>query len=81
MLVKNGLTLYAFSFVSLTSCLGELSIAADAQLSIPNSLTNLLTSKVDKLTPSQQVAVKVASVIGLVRSARGKKSFSLFLAF
>ena len=32
--------------------------------SIPNSLSSLLTSKVDRLSPTQQIILKVASVIG-----------------
>lgn len=36
------------------------------QLEIPDNIAALLTSKVDKLTPSQQVILKVASVIGQI---------------
>jgi predicted ATPase len=31
---------------------------------VADSVTGLLTSKVDKLTPSQQIILKVASIIG-----------------
>ena len=39
---------------------------AQALNSVPNSLDGLLTSRVDKLSPTEQVFLKVASVIGLI---------------
>eukprot|EP01117_Protostelium_nocturnum_P014485 TRINITY_DN5511_c0_g2_i2.p1 TRINITY_DN5511_c0_g2~~TRINITY_DN5511_c0_g2_i2.p1 ORF type:complete len:1733 (+),score=655.57 TRINITY_DN5511_c0_g2_i2:165-5363(+) len=40
----------------------------EALESVPNSITGLLTSKVDRLSPSQQILLKVASVIGQIFS-------------
>jgi class 3 adenylate cyclase/tetratricopeptide (TPR) repeat protein len=37
-----------------------------ADLNVPNNIETLITSRIDRLTPSQQLAVKTASVIGRV---------------
>ncbi|MGB0387097.1 MAG: AAA family ATPase [Ardenticatenaceae bacterium] len=60
-LVESGIIEISKDKCRLVACNGDLS-----ELEFSNSLQGVITSRIDRITPQQQLALKVASVIGRV---------------